>query len=148
MSEETKIDGALRFNEGKTKGYARFPFQVIDKLLRDADAAGIDPKDFELFPWETIVPVVKVLVMGAKKYSRNNWRKGFSYAGLFDSFMRHVTSVQQTKESPEKRLDSESKLPHLYHVACNLLFLISHTLNPNQFPLGVDDMGLNDPETK
>lgn len=59
-----------------------------------------------------------VLEFGAEKYSRNNWKKGFKMSDLLDSMMRHIGEIQDGNW-----IDSESGLPHIYHIQCNALFM-------------------------
>lgn len=68
-----------------------------------------------------IFAVAEVLTFGAKKYGANNWKSG---TGLTDeqidgSLERHLWAAKSGEI-----YDKESNLPHLYHVACNLMFKI------------------------
>ena len=65
--------------------------------------------------------MVRVLEFGAKKYSRDNWRRGFSWNRLLDAAFRHLRAFQEGET-----LDSESGLPHVDHAACMIHFLSAH----------------------
>lgn len=59
-----------------------------------------------------------VMAFGAKKYDKDNWKKGLPHSFLLDAALRHIY-----KFSNGERLDSESGLSHLAHARCNLGFL-------------------------
>lgn len=59
-----------------------------------------------------------VLEFGAKKYSRNNWRKGMPITEILDSLLRHIAKLQLGE-----RIDAESGLTHIGHIQCNAMFL-------------------------
>lgn len=74
----------------------------------------------DLVDTELVEGVGKVLTFGAKKYSENSWQevengKDRYYAAL----LRHLFAYKNGE-----RLDKESNLSHLYHVATNVMFLI------------------------
>lgn len=73
---------------------------------------------FVLDAGNAIKGAADVLEFGAKKYSRNNWKKGLAMEAIIDSLLRHVEELLSGK-----RYDSESSLPHVDHIACNALFL-------------------------
>lgn len=60
----------------------------------------------------------KVLTLGAKKYSKDNWQKCDDRSRYEDALLRHILAYQ----SGEK-CDPETGLSHLYHASCNLMFL-------------------------
>lgn len=61
-----------------------------------------------------------VLTHGAKKYNANNWKKGdgLDSLRLYGAIQRHLNQWRQGED-----IDKDSSLPHLYHVACELMFL-------------------------
>lgn len=62
--------------------------------------------------------LAKVYEFGAKKYARDNWKKGLTYLTLVASLMRHLL-----KFLGGENLDDESKLPHVSHVLWNAQIL-------------------------
>jgi hypothetical protein len=80
---------------------------------------------YDLLPWDAIEEVVKVLDYGIKKYPNpnENWRKNSTKEDIkrFEAAMlRHYSAMKQGK-----MLDDESGLPHISHVATNVLFIIA-----------------------
>jgi len=65
-----------------------------------------------------IEDMAKVLTMGAKKYSKDNWKKCEDKSRYEDAMYRHMNEYLKGKV-----YDMESKLPHLTHVAVNAMFL-------------------------
>lgn len=85
-------DKALRYNNGKVK------YSMIDLTCLE--------------------PCAKVLEFGAKKYARDNWKKGLPLSEVLDSLLRHVAALQRGEF-----IDPESGLSHIGHIQCNALFL-------------------------
>lgn len=84
--------------------------------------SGKDP--WALFMWDAAREVVRVLKMGAEKYSARNWEKGMKWSRCYDSAQRHLYSwFQEGKDR-----DSESGLLHLAHAAWNILVLLAYQL--------------------
>lgn len=75
--------------------------------------------------------VSDVLAFGAKKYASHNWRKGIQYSRLTDAAMRHITAFNDGED-----LDPETKLSHLAHASCCLMFLTELHARP---PKGLDE---------
>lgn len=99
--EEFKVesliaDRALRYNEGKPQ--------------------------FSLIDFDSLIPLVQVLEFGAKKYSRDNWKKEMPKNELMDSLMRHMVALLRGEEN-----DPESGLPHIGHIMANAMFISYHS---------------------
>lgn len=62
--------------------------------------------------------LARVYEFGAKKYARDNWKRGLSYLTLVASLMRHLL-----KFIGGENLDEESKLPHVSHILWNAQIL-------------------------
>ena len=74
-----------------------------------------------LVPVEIISAIAQVREYGCRKYhSSDNWRL-VEPERYCDALMRHW--LHYIKDHKSK--DEESGLPHLWHVACNVAFLIS-----------------------
>jgi len=73
-----------------------------------------------LFPDRTLTTVLAVLEHGAKKYSFNNWQHvENAEVRYYDAAMRHLEARKMGWYT-----DSESKLPHVAHAICCLMFLL------------------------
>lgn len=107
MSEQ---ETAMRFNQGKPQ-LSYIPLDLMEDCAR-------------------------VFEYGAKKYARDNWKKGDYMTSLFDSMLRHVAALQKGEY-----VDPESNLPHLGHIMCNVLFLSNTCKNHPEF---IDINGLED----
>lgn len=59
-----------------------------------------------------------ILAFGACKYAANNWRKGMDWSRCIASMLRHTFAFMGGED-----LDPESGLPHIDHIACNVMFL-------------------------
>jgi len=73
-------------------------------------------------PTSLKMAVAKTLMYGAQKYAKGNWRNGMSWTSVSDCLERHMASWLDGEE-----IDDASGLPHLYHAACNIAFLIEYT---------------------
>lgn len=83
--------------------------------------SGKDPMNLLSGLW--LSGVSKVLKFGAIKYDSWNWRKGISYSRLFDALQRHMWAFNEGEDE-----DQETKLSHLLHASCCLMFLYVMTL--------------------
>jgi hypothetical protein len=80
---------------------------------------------------DAIIEVAKVATMGAKKYDDNNWRGGMKWSRLMDAAERHLLAYNKGD-----RIDEESGLSHLAHVAWNIMALLDYEVNK----VGEDDL--------
>ena len=83
-----------------------------------------DKLQWSLLPFAPLKQVVKVMMFGAKKYSRDNWQKVEDAKQRYtDALLRHT--LDYTLDCTEgDSLDKESRLPTLGHVICCALFLL------------------------
>lgn len=81
---------------------------------------------WSLLPAGTVRAIVQVLEFGATKYSPGNWQRvPGSRQRYYDALMRHIEAWWGGE-----RLDPETRLPHLAHAGCCLLFLLWVDLQP------------------
>lgn len=75
--------------------------------------------DWSLLPMRELQGVVRVLMHGERKYSRDNWKHvPLAEQRYYAALMRHLTAYQSGQTH-----DPESELHHLDHAMCCLLFL-------------------------
>lgn len=78
-------------------------------------------RQWSLLPWGALGLVVDVLGYGATKYGAWNWTKVENgRERYFDALCRHLAARRNGEV-----LDPETQLPHMAHVTCNALFLLS-----------------------
>lgn len=94
-------------------------------VKHDAEKPRVD-----LIPFESLEVIGEVLGFGAKKYGAHNWTKGMEWHRLHRAAIGHIGAW-----SRGENLDPESRLHHLAHASCCLLFLLSYHLNET----GTDD---------
>jgi len=76
------------------------------------------------------VAIAFIMEPGAVKYGRDNWRKGMLWSRPYDALLRHLTAWWEGESC-----DKESGKSHLWHAACELMFLIEYEMKG----LGEDD---------
>lgn len=72
----------------------------------------------DLIDAEFLEGLGNVLKFGASKYGAHNWRGGLHFSRLIGACYRHLGAINRNEE-----LDPESGLPHVYHLACSVMFL-------------------------
>lgn len=83
------------------------------------DNAGKPPLSYLFdFP-NSVEQFARVCEFGAKKYDRDNWRKGREFRDTIDSALRHIKDFQNGKN-----LDDETGLANLGHAMWNIMALI------------------------
>lgn len=73
---------------------------------------------WSLVPQSSLIPMVRVLEFGTKKYGDYNWTKGLSIRETCESLKRHLDAFMEGEDK-----DNESGLSHIGHIQCNALFL-------------------------
>lgn len=72
----------------------------------------------DLIDSEFLIGLASVLTFGANKYAAHNWRGGISYSRLLAAAYRHLGALNAGED-----VDGESKLGHVFHLACCAMFL-------------------------
>lgn len=72
----------------------------------------------DLLSSHSLIGTAQVLGYGASKYAPHNWRKGIVYSRIISAVFRHLLAFMRGEDN-----DPESGLPHIDHVACNVMFL-------------------------
>lgn len=86
------------------------------------DPAKLQPS---MIPPVFIEGVSQVLMFGARKYARGNWMRGMSYTDVLDAIKTHTLAIERGED-----LDTDSGLPHIYHIGCGLAFLSWYQYGP------------------
>ena len=92
MANSPQVQQALRYNQGKTQ--------------------------WSLVDFDSLEGLVHVLEYGAKKYNKDNWKKGMPVTQVSESLMRHLFAFLRGED-----IDPESGCRHISHVMCNTMFL-------------------------
>lgn len=77
-----------------------------------------DKLQWSLVDFKSFEEMVRVLEFGAQKYAPNNWKKGLPVNQICESTLRHLFAFMNGED-----VDEESKLNHIAHAQCNLMFL-------------------------
>jgi nucleoside 2-deoxyribosyltransferase len=91
---------------------------------------GVKPARMDLIPPEPLWQLALVYGMGAKKYSDDNWRKGYAWKLSIGALLRHVFQFVRGEY-----IEPESGLPHLVHATWHCFTLMEF----NRLKLGTDD---------
>lgn len=79
---------------------------------------------------EIAVGAVLTQAVASGKYPARNWELGMDWGRSVASLRRHLNKWQRGE-----KLDSESGLPHTWHMAANVMFLLTY----EERNVGVDD---------
>lgn len=89
------------------------------------DIAGRSKPQLHLIPASALVPVARVMELGAKKYGPYNWRdQPVAYTPYLSAAMRHITAFLNGET-----IDPESGQSHIAHAAAGLLILEDAIVN-------------------
>lgn len=76
---------------------------------------------YGLIPWKALRALAHVLTFGARTYAPNSWKNVKNGVERYEhALLRHFAKY---KEDPTA-LDADSGLPELWHVLCNVVFLV------------------------
>ena len=78
---------------------------------------------WSLMPFEQLEEVVQVLMNGAKKYKKDNWKNCDDVDQYKDALERHVVSYIKGEKIDDVKKGGDG-LSHLAHAICNCLFLM------------------------
>lgn len=77
--------------------------------------------NWALMPLKALEPVVRVLEIGAAKYSADNWKTvPNARERYFAAALRHLAAWQAGEKT-----DPESGINHVAHACCSLLFVLA-----------------------
>lgn len=76
---------------------------------------------YHLIPPELNAAVAAVLGYGAVKYAPRNWEKGMAWSRPAAALERHMAAWAVGEDT-----DAETGMPHLWHAACCVAFLIAY----------------------
>jgi len=65
--------------------------------------------------------MAKVMTANIPEYGEHNWRKGMEWDRPYNAVQRHLTAWWDGQD-----LDPKSKVSHLWHAACELMFLVEY----------------------
>lgn len=83
-----------------------------------------DKPQFSLIPTSSLLELMKVYEMGAKKYAPDNWKKGMKWSRVYDAIIRHLFAFWKGETN-----DPESGLHHMAHAAWGCFTLIWYSQN-------------------
>jgi hypothetical protein len=90
---------------------------AVTAVGRKFDAGKLD---YTLVPYEALDEIVKVLMFGAQKYERDNWRHVDNAMQRYAAAaFRHMTAYNKGEAT-----DPETGISHLAHVGCCVLFML------------------------
>ena len=75
--------------------------------------------EWSLFPFEAGACIVKVMMFGAKKYARDNWKHVKPPMRYIDACYRHLGAWSDGEKN-----DKETGFSHLWHAGCCIIFAI------------------------
>lgn len=85
---------------------------------REAKKLDIGKPQLSLNPPEALAAMAQAFEYGARKYARNNYKKGMAWTRLIDAALRHITAFAHGED-----IDSESGNGHIAHALACLAML-------------------------
>lgn len=100
--------------------------KAIKEMEAKQEAGGTKHDDgkvsLSLVPRAALEAEARVYGFGAKKYGRDNYKKGFKYTRLIDAALRHIAAALDGEDN-----DPESGESHLAHARCCIGMLMEIT---------------------
>lgn len=117
----------LKDNDQKTLGDLIGEFEIpeetkklIEKRIKELDGKDDSNKPiFSRVPTEIIRCIERVREYGCRKYPEDSW-KTVEPQRYWEAVLRHTMAAWKDY----KAVDPESGLPHIWHIACNLAFIM------------------------
>lgn len=134
--DDPKFERELAEEDERIQPLAKMPHNSYAPPVKDEPALRYDSgkvclADFDAFFDPGFMEEIgKVLRYGAKKYGRDNWKKGMSWSRCFNSFRRHGLAWWRGET-----IDDESGCHHLALLVCSIMFLFVY----ERENLGTDD---------
>lgn len=103
----------------------------LEEVITESSSGGrkgVKDERYDLIPVMPLRQLALVYGMGAKKYTPNNWRKGYEWSKNIAAMQRHIEAFRDGEEG-----DQESGLPHLAHVAWHCFTLMWFAENKREF---------------
>lgn len=72
--------------------------------------------EWSLLDYDSLTPLVQVMMHGCDKYERDDWKKGFPKEKLIDSLLRHAHSLADGEE-----YDPENAIHHVGGIMFNAM---------------------------
>lgn len=92
------------------------PRKPATEVKADRFNSGKPQLSYMLDAPNAMIGLCRTFEAGAKKYSRDNWKKGLNEQELLDCLMRHLVKSVSGEE-----VDEETLVDHKYHVLWNAL---------------------------
>lgn len=98
-------------------------------MVRDVSTGKLD---WTILPWIVLKRDVELYMRGAKKYARDNWKKGQPFSRAFESLVRHMFDYWMGDRSED----------HLAAIRFNAACLIYYEemIKQGKLPSNLDDM--------
>lgn len=108
---------------------------------------GQKPEQMSLLPVGPLRAVARHYAIGARKYSANNWRKGYDWSLSYDALTRHAQAFWSGED-----IDEETGSPHMaavvFHALALLEFAETHPELDNRYRAAEPEPALGDEQTK
>lgn len=95
------------------------PFtEALEKMPQQALRYNHGKLQWSMVDFKSLEGMVRVLEMGAEKYSKDNWKLGMPVTQVCESLLRHLFSFMSGETN-----DQESGQSHMSHVMVNAMFV-------------------------